>query len=86
MKEMTAALGKALGKSDLAYVQFSLEDARQGMLGNGMKPKFVELFIEMYKAGGEGKLHPNQNLTAEHRGKTTAEDFAEDVAAVYNQS
>ncbi len=86
MKEMTAALGKALGKPDLAYVQFSLEDARKSMLGNGMKPKFVDLFIEMYKAGGEGKLHPNQTLTAEHRGKTTAEEFAEDFTAVYNQS
>ena len=31
--EVTAALGKAIGKPDLAYVQFSLEDAKKGMLG-----------------------------------------------------
>ena len=86
MKEMTAALGKAIGKPDLPYVQFSLEDAKKGMLASGMKPGIVDLMIEMYKAGGEGKLHPNQTLTAEHRGKTTAEEFAEDFAAVYNQS
>jgi len=85
-KEMTAALGKAIGKPDLAYVQFSLEDAKKGMLGSGMKPGFVDLFIEMYKAGGEGKLHPNQTLTTEHRGKTTAEEFAKGFAAVYSQS
>lgn len=86
MKEMTAALGKAIGKPDLAYVQFSLEDVKKGMLGNGMKPGIVDLMIEMYKAGGEGKLHPNQTLTGEHRGKTTVEEFAKGFAAVYSQS
>jgi uncharacterized protein YbjT (DUF2867 family) len=85
-KEVTAALGKAIGKPDLAYVQFSLEDVKKGLLGSGLKPRMVDLMIEMYKAGGEGKLHPTQPLTPERRGKTTIEEFAKGFAAVYSQS
>lgn len=85
LTEVTAALGKAIGKPDLKYVQFSLEDAHKGILGSGMKPKMADLMIEMYKAGGEGKLHPTQELTAGHRGKTTIEEFSEIFAAAYGQ-
>jgi uncharacterized protein YbjT (DUF2867 family) len=85
-KEVTAALGKAIGKPDLAYVQFSLGDVKKGLLGSGLKPRMVDLMIEMYKAGGEGKLHPTQPLTPERRGKTTIEEFAKGFAAVYSQS
>jgi uncharacterized protein YbjT (DUF2867 family) len=85
MAEVTSVLGKAIGKPDLAYVQFSLEDAKKGMLGSGMKRGTVDLMIEMYKAGGEGKLHPTQPLTADRRGKTPIEEFAKTFAVVYSQ-
>jgi len=85
LSEVTSALGKAIGKPDLAYVQFPLEDVKKGMLGSGMKPGTVDLMIEMYKAGNEGKLHPTQPLTGEKRGKTPVEEFAKIFAGVYNQ-
>ena len=84
--EVTAAIGKAIGKPDLKYVQFPLEDVKKGMLQNGMPPKTVDLMVEMYKAGNEGKIHPTQEFTADHRGKTTIEEFAKDFAAVYQQA
>ena len=84
--EVTAALGKVIGKPDLKYVQFSYEDVKKGMLGSGMKPKMVDLMLEMYRAGNEGKIRPTQEFTPEHRGRTTLEEFARDFAAVYNQS
>ena len=83
--EVTAAIGKAIGKPDLKYVQFSYDDVKKGMLQNGMPPKSVEMMLEMYKAGNEGKIHPTQEFTAEHRGKTTIEEFAKDFTAVYKQ-
>ncbi len=83
--EVTAALGKAIGKPDLPYVQFSLEDIKKGLLGSGFKPGMTDLMVEMYKAGTEGKLHPTQPLTSEHRGKTPIEEFATVFAGVYNQ-
>jgi uncharacterized protein YbjT (DUF2867 family) len=86
LTQVTNALGKAIGKPDLAYVQFSYEDAKKAILGTGMKPDFVDLMMEMYRAGNEGKLHPTQTITAEHRGKTTIDDFAKIFAAVYANS
>ncbi len=86
LTEVTAALGKAIGKPGLAYVQFPFEDAKKAMLGSGMIPKTVDLMLEMYKAGNEGKLRATQEITPEHRGKTTIEEFAKEFAAVYSQS
>ncbi len=83
--ELTAALGRAIGKPDLKYVQFPYEDAQKAMLGNGMKPQMADLMVEMYKAGNEGKIRPTQELTAEHRGKTTIEEFAQVFAGAYSQ-
>ena len=83
--EVTGALGKAIGKPDLKYVQFPYGDAKKAMLGSGMKPGIVDLMIEMYRAGNEGKIRPTQPLTGESRGKTTIEEFSKGFAAVYNQ-
>jgi uncharacterized protein YbjT (DUF2867 family) len=83
LTEATSALGKAVGKPGLAYVQFSYEDVQKGLLGSGMKPKTVDLMLEMYRAGGEGKLHPTQDLDAAHRGPTTLEVFAPVFAAAF---
>jgi uncharacterized protein YbjT (DUF2867 family) len=86
MAEVTKALGAAIGKPDLKYTQVSLGDVKAGMLQNGMKPGLADLTIEMYAAGLAGKLHTTQELTAEHRGKTTIEEFAKTFAMVYSQS
>ncbi len=86
LTQVTTALGKAIGKPDLAYVQFSYDDVKKGMVGSGMKPGMADLMIEMHKAGNEGKLHPTQNLTGEHRGKTTIEEFAKGFAGAYSHS
>ena len=86
MTEVTKALGAAIGKPDLKYAQFPLEDIKKGMLQSGMKPGTVDLMIEMYAAGNAGKIHPTQNLTAEHRGSTTIEEFAKTFTVVYSQS
>ena len=84
--EITAALGIAIGKPDLKYVQFSYDDAKKGMLGSGMLPKMADLMVEMYRAGNEGKIHPTQELTAEHRGPTTIEEFAKGFAVLFAQN
>ncbi len=85
MVEVVKALGTAIGKPDLKYVQTPLEDIKKGMLGMGLKPLMVDLMIEMYAAGNAGKIHPTQELTADHRGKTTIEEFAKTFAIVFAQ-
>ena len=84
--EVVKALGAAIAKPDLKYAQTPLDQIKAGMLGMGMKPKTVDLMIEMYGAGNAGKIHPTQELSAEHRGSTTIEQFAPVFAAVFQQS
>lgn len=83
LNEVTTVLGRAIGKPDLKYVQFSYADAEKAMLGGGMKPKTVSMMMEMYKAGNEGKLRPLAPFTPDRRGKTTIEEFAKVFAQVY---
>jgi uncharacterized protein YbjT (DUF2867 family) len=85
MVEVTKALGTAIGKPDLKYVQTPLEDIKKGMLQSGMKPGTADLMIEMYAGGMAGKIHPTQEFTAEKRGKTTIDEFAKTFAAVFAQ-
>lgn len=52
----TKILGKAIGKEDLAYVQFPYEDAEKAMQGMGISPGVVSAFIEMYKGFNDGHI------------------------------
>lgn len=77
LEEATKIIGKAIGKPDLKYVQFSYTDGEKGMTSSGMKPDTAKQMIEMYKAFNEGSLEPTQKLQGEHQGKTSLEQFSE---------
>ncbi|MGH7152114.1 MAG: FMN-dependent NADH-azoreductase, partial [Planctomycetota bacterium] len=81
--EATTALGKAIGKPDLKYVQFPYAEAERAMVGSGMKASFAGLITEMDRALNEGKIEPTQPFPAENRGKTTIEEFAKVFARAY---
>ena len=53
LNDATAILGKAIGKPDLKYVQFSYDDAKQAMLAMGMQPSIVSLMLEMQRGFNE---------------------------------
>lgn len=76
-------LGRAIGKPDLKYVQFPYDQARQAMLGMGMKPSITDLMLEMYRGFNEGKVEPTQEP---RRGRVTFEQFADTFAKAYRQS
>jgi len=86
MKEVTAILGKAIGKPDLAYVQFPYDDAKKGMMGSGMNERLADLMVEMNKGLNEGLVEATQSLTGEHQGHLPLEEFAKFVAGAYSQS
>ncbi len=83
MNDATAILGKAIGEPDLSFTQFPLEDAKQGMIGAGIKPDLAELYIEMYKGASEGKLIPERPRDSESTTPTTLEEFSKAFAVVY---
>ncbi|HWP35742.1 MAG TPA: NAD(P)H-binding protein [Thermodesulfobacteriota bacterium] len=83
MADATAAIGRAIGRPDLRYVQLSYDDERQALLGAGMKPSIVDLLVEMHRGMNEGRVAPTGPLGPGHRGPTTIEAFASTFAEVY---
>jgi len=81
LKEATAILGRAIGKPDLAYVQFPYEDAEKAMVGSGMKASVAKLMVEMYRGFNEGFCKPETPI--KDRGAITIEDFARGFAMAF---
>ena len=73
LDDATAILGKAIGRPDLKYVQFSNDNAKQAMIGMGMKPSIVSLMIEMQRGFNDGHV-AFEGTPA--RGGTSLEEFA----------
>jgi uncharacterized protein YbjT (DUF2867 family) len=83
MIEATNVIGKAIGKPDLKYVQLSYEQAEKELIASGMKHQISKLMVEMQRAFNDGKIMPTQKLTAEHKGKTTIEEFSKVLSQIY---
>src|SRR3989338_2374563 len=80
LEEATGILGRAIGKPDLKYVQFPEDQARQAMLGMGMKPGTADLMLEMYQGFAQGFVAPEGKP---EKGKTSFEEFARVFARAY---
>jgi uncharacterized protein YbjT (DUF2867 family) len=79
-------LGAAVGKPDVSWVEFSNEQALQGMIGAGLPEEIAKNYTEMGEAMKKGtmfedywKNHP-QSL-----GKTKLKDFAKVFAKEYEK-
>lgn len=86
MTEMTAILGRAIGKPSLPYVQFPYEDAEKAMIGMGLSPDVARGYIEMYRAFNDGIIKPTEKRSAKNTTPTSFEKFAEEFAAIYKKS
>ncbi len=83
MNEVTKILGKAIGKQDLAYVQFPYSDAEKAMQGMGISPGVVSSFIEMNKGFNDGHIKGEEPRSAENTTQTSVEDFSQVFAAAF---
>jgi uncharacterized protein YbjT (DUF2867 family) len=81
MAEVTAAMGKAIGKPDLKYVQFPYDDARKGLMGAGLSEEMAGLYMEMSRGFNEGLVKPTQPRSPATTTPTSIEVFAETVFA-----
>ncbi len=79
--EATAILGAAIGKPDLAYVEFSYEDFRHGLLGAGFSASVADAYVEMYTAFNDGRIQSTMRRDASNTTPTTLEEFAREVFA-----
>ncbi|WDT73993.1 MAG: NmrA family NAD(P)-binding protein [Candidatus Manganitrophus sp.] len=85
MTEVTAILGRAIGKPSLPYIQFPYEDAEKAMIGMGLSPDVARGYIEMYRAFNDGIMKPTEKRSAKNTTPTSFEAFAEEFAAIYKQ-
>jgi uncharacterized protein YbjT (DUF2867 family) len=85
--DVTKALGAAIGKPELPYVQFTDEQSQGGMQQAGFSPTVVEGYLAMGKAMREGRMLADYwNTPVKTIGKVKLADFAKQFAAVYSAS
>jgi uncharacterized protein YbjT (DUF2867 family) len=85
MTEVTAVIGRGIGKPDLSYEQFPYDQVQQVLTQMGVPPKGAALYIEMYKAINAGVLVPLERRLPENTTPTSLENFVQDVfAAAYH--
>lgn len=86
MTEAVHVIGKAIGKPDLKYVQLSYQQAEKDLIASGMKHQLAKLIVEMHRAFNERKIVPTQQITSEHKGKTSLEEFAKTFSQIYRSA
>jgi uncharacterized protein YbjT (DUF2867 family) len=85
-EEATQILGKAIGKPELPYVQFSYEDSENGMIQNmGVSASLAKGYSQLFRCMNEGKMVEGVERTVENTSKTTFEQFAQEFAYVFQQ-
>jgi uncharacterized protein YbjT (DUF2867 family) len=81
MAEVTAALGKAIGKPELRYAAFPYPDARAGMIRAGLAEDMADLYLEMSAGFNDQRLRARQPRSAATTTPTSIEAWAEKVFA-----
>ena len=82
--EAAAAIGAAIGKPDLQYVQLPNEELAAILTeAAGFSPDFAALFVEFNQALGEGRLHSLEGRNESNTTPTEFEEFAAELAHIY---
>ena len=81
--DITRALGKAIGREDLKYVQFSYEDAQKAMVEMGLTDNIAGLLVSLARAINDGTILSHYERTAENTTETSIEEFAKEFAAAF---
>ena len=81
MTEVARALGGAIGRGELRYVQVGDDDVRNAFLGMGVSADLANLYVEMLRGVNEGHMVPTQSRDARTTTPTTIEAFAREVFA-----
>ncbi len=83
-KEITAVLGKAIGKPGLPFVEFTDEQNLSGAIQAGLPEELARNYVEMGVAIRSGEMTSEYRKYPVEVGKTKLEDFAKDFAVAYN--
>ena len=81
MAEVTAVIGRGIGKPDLRYEQFPFDQVQQVLMQMGIPPKTAAVYIEMYKAINAGVVAAQEPRSPENSTPTSFEKFVQDIFA-----
>ena len=82
--ELIKILGKAIGNTDLKWIQISDEEMLEGMLSMGVNPIIAKGMVEMQSSQRSGSLFEDFYRNKPIFGKVKFTDFAKEFALVYN--
>jgi uncharacterized protein YbjT (DUF2867 family) len=85
MNEVTRALGTAIGKPALNYVQFPYEQAKQAMMQWGISDSAAQAFVGLTEGINIGRFD-TEPRNVETSTPTTIEEFSKTFSFVYNQN
>ena len=81
--EITAILGKKIGKPDLKYVQFPYADFAKALTGFGFSEDVANKFADMSRGLNEGKVKSAEGRNARNTTPTTFESLTDALAQAY---
>ena len=81
--QIAAALGAAIGKPELPYVEFTDEQNLDGIIGAGVPAELARNFVEMGTAVRSGEMFADYKKHKVELGPTKLEDFAKEFAGAY---
>ncbi|TCD25107.1 NAD-dependent dehydratase [Pedobacter psychrodurus] len=81
--DVAKVLGTAVGKPALPWIEFSDEDAFNGMVGAGLPEEIAKSYVEMGDAIRSNKLFVDYNKNRPALGNIKLKDFAAEFAAAY---
>ena len=84
--QVAEVLGNAIGKPDLAWVQFTDEQALTGMVQAGLPEEVANNYAEMNRAINSGIMYEDYFRNKPVLGKTKLSDFANVFASIYHSN
>jgi len=86
-KEIIGLYGKAIGKPDLPYVEFSYSDMKNTMVTQwGASENVAEMFVEFMRAMNEGRILSDAERNKESTTPTAIEEFVPVFKQVYENA
>jgi uncharacterized protein YbjT (DUF2867 family) len=79
MTEVTAIIGKAIGKPNLEYVQLSDDQVRSALMQLGMSQNLADLITEMARALNSGHMRALEHRSAGNTTPTSYEQFVSET-------
>jgi hypothetical protein len=84
--EATSIIGRAIGRPDLKYAQFSYDDTAKWMAEMGISEDVCRLIVEMSKALNDRLICVDRPRTEENTTPTSIEEFAAIFAKAFAAS